>query len=275
MKRTTIIIAIFAIFCVAAHAQTSYHNAIKAYINSSPTVLESIKRPTTEPFQKINEIVMKNFNQQQSDALVKKYINGPFLDDLIDSLMVPIMEKNASISDLQTMTRFMTSNEGKQFQAHLAKMNANLKQFSEKAQKAVEDIMAGRTPKAEKPRPEIPQTYRQQFNRYHELTQLDNIGKQMMNVLKNQYNSSDQDIIKKFENDFNANMKIFYLTSCFNYLTASDINFGIKAYGSEAYKHIASSLNNLSENAQSRSMAIIGAYINWLGEQGVEFKDDL
>ena len=95
------------------------HMPLRADTGSGPGHASSMKNA----LQMVNKELMKNYDEQRSDALVQKYLDGPFIDHMVDKLMLPMFQKHATIDDLQYLTMKYRTNAGQVFQAHQAKMN--------------------------------------------------------------------------------------------------------------------------------------------------------
>lgn len=273
MKRSAILFSLLLAVSVAAHAQTSFRDAVMDYVKSCPAATKGMFDSMKQALSLLNKQVMKEYDEKRSDALTKKYFDGPFFDHAVDHIMVPALEKNATVGDLRTVTRMMTTKEGQQFQAHLTRMNAvATKQMEQKSVSVMKDILAGNTPKAEQPRPEIPRAYREQYYKFYDTSKLNDVIAPMMATISQSAGAGQQEAISKFQNYLTANMKTIYLNMSYDYLTADDISFGLKAYGSKAYHNIMGAMSNLPQIAKSGGMALVMAYIEWLGTQGVALK---
>ena len=268
-----VLLLMFLLVSMGVNAQSELHNAIKNYVKACPAVTESFENSMKQALTLVNEKFIEDYNVQQSEALIKKYCEGPFLDDFIESMMIPCSEGIATVSDFQALTKMMLTPEGKTYQAHQAKMNSvGTKWMEQKTVDIVNMLMEGKTPPTEKVRQEIPQSYRQLYYQFFKVSKIDKAVSPMMSIILKNADDDNKELIQKFTNYFNENLRTLYINSSYDYFTTADLNFGIKCFSLPAYEHVSLIQEKLPEKVQSGSLKLVMSYINWLESQGVKIK---
>lgn len=268
-----VLLLMFLLVSMGVNAQSELHNAIKNYVKACPAVTESFENSMKQALTLVNEKFIEDYNVQQSEALIKKYCEGPFLDDFIESMMIPCSEGIATVSDFQALTKMMLTPEGKTYQAHQAKMNSvGTKWMEQKTVDIVNMLMEGKTPPTEKVRQEIPQSYRQLYYQFFKVSKIDKAVSPMMSIILKNADDDNKELIQKFTNYFNENLRTLYINSSYDYFTTADLNFGIKCFSLPAYEHVSLIQEALPEKVQSGSLKLVMSYINWLESQGVKIK---
>ena len=268
-----VLLLMFLLVSMGVNAQSELHNAIKNYVKACPAVTESFENSMKQALTLVNEKFIEDYNVQQSEALIKKYCGGPFLDDFIESMMIPCSEGIATVSDFQALTKMMLTPEGKTLQAHQAKMNSvGTKWIQQKTVDIVNMLMEGKTPPAEKVRQEIPQSYRQLYYQFFKVSKLEKTISPMMSIILKDVGEDKKELMQKFTNYLNENLRTLYINSSYDYLTTADLNFAIKCFSLPAYEHVSLINEKLPEKVQSGSLSLVMAYINWLESQGVKIK---
>lgn len=269
-----VLLLMFLLVSMGVNAQSELHNAIKNYVKACPSVTEDYEKTMNQALTLINEKFIEDYNVQQSEALIKKYCEGPFLDDFVKSVMVPCSEGIVTASDFQAITKMMLTPEGKTYQAHQAKMNSvSTKLMEQKTVDIVKMLMEGKTPPAEKVRQEIPQSYRQLFYQFFKASKLEKTVSPMMSMVLKNADDNQKELVQKFTNYFNENLRTFYLNNSYGYFTTADLNFGIKCYSLPEYEHLSSLFERIPLAAQDGSIMLIMSYIEWLQSQGVKIKN--
>lgn len=268
-----VLLLMFLLVSIGVNAQSELHNAIKNYVKACPAVTESFENSMKQALTLVNEKFIEDYNVQQSEDLIKKYCEGPFLDDFIESMMIPCSEGIATVSDFQALTKMMLTPEGKTYQAHQAKMNSvGTKWMEQKTVDIVNMLMEGKTPPTEKVRQEIPQSYRQLYYQFFKVSKIDKAVSPMMSMVFKNADDNQKELIQKFTNYFNENLRTLYINSSYDYFTTADLNFGIKCFSLPAYEHVSLIQEKLPEKVQSGSLKLVMSYINWLESQGVKIK---
>ena len=268
-----VLLLMFLLVSMGVNAQSELHNAIKNYVKACPSVTESMEKNMKQSLMLVNEKIIEDYNVQQSEALIKKYCEGPFLDDFVESMMIPCSEGIATATDFQAITKMMLTPEGKTYQAHQTKMNSvSTKLMEQKAVDAMKMLMEGKTPPTEKVRQEIPQSYRQLYYQFFKVSKIDKAVSPMMSMVLKNADDNQKELIQKFTNYLNENLRTLYINSSYDYFTTADLNFGIKCFSLPAYEHISLINDKLPEKVQSGSLKLVMSYINWLESQGVKIK---
>lgn len=269
-----VILLVFLLVSMGVNAQSELHNAIKDYVKACPSVIESMGNNMKQSLTLVNKEIIEDYNVQRSEALVKKYCEGPFLDDFVESMLIPCSEGVATASDFQAITKIMVTPEGKTFQAHQSKMNTTgSKWMEQKAVDAMKMLMKGKTPPAEKVRQEIPQSYRQLYYQFFKVSKIDKAVSPMISMVLKDADDDEKELVQKFTNYLNENLRTIYLNSSYDYMTTADLNFGIKWFSLPEYERILVILEKLPQKAQSGAMKLIMSYIEWLQSQGVKIKN--
>ena len=271
MKRISILFSLLFVMAIAMHGQGTFHDAVMDYIKACPSSTVSVNSSMKNALQMVNKELMKNYDEQRSDALVQKYLDGPFLDNMTDNLLVPMFQKHATIEDLQYLTMKYRTNAGQVFQTHQAKMNTEgIGLVQQKCGDAIKQILAGQPPQKEQPRNDIPQAYQKLYYQFYDASKLDDAIDPILTTLSQNVGAGKEDIVAEFKNYVSANMKTIYLNMSYDYMTTDDLNFGLTVFGSDAHQHSMAALNEMPKMAQTGGMALIMAYLDWLKEQGVE-----
>ena len=255
---------------IAAQAQNNYHDALKAYMQACPSALVGMDEKMGEALKLVNTELIKDYNGMTSEQLVNKYMKEQFLDDMLDKVMIPVVEKNATIAEIKEVTAAMSTQAGRTYQEHQKKLNSQ-NNFEEIAMKVAQTIIEGNTPKPVAVKSGIPQSYINLYSQFFKVSELTSMVGQMDNMFGDQKDTPEvQKIIKYFED----NIQTMYLNMSYGIMTTDDLKFGLKVYKTEAWKHMMKSSTEMVKDPQSLGMGIVMAYISWLQEQGVELKLD-
>ena len=266
-----VLLLMMLLVSMGANAQSELHKAIKDYVLACPSATEGIQIIMKQSLPLINKKLIEDYTDQRSETLIKNYCDGPFLDDIIESIMVPCAEGTASVSDFRALEKLMLSPEGKTFQAHQTKMNAvGTKLMEQKSTEVMKVLMEGKTPQVEKVRQDIPQSYRQLYYRFYNVAKIDDIIAPMMSNIGG---GEHKELIQKFTNYLHENLRTLYLNMSYGDFTTADLNFGIKCYSQPEYKRISSIMQKVPDYAKTGAMNFILAYVDWLQSQGVKIKE--
>ena len=108
-----VLLLMFLLVSMGANAQSELHKAIKDYVMACPSAIEGTVNNMKQSLTLINKRLIEGYTDQRSEALIKKYCDGHFLDDIIESIMVPCAEGTASASDFRALEKLMLTPEGK------------------------------------------------------------------------------------------------------------------------------------------------------------------
>lgn len=108
-----VLLLMILLVSMGANAQSELHKAIKGYVMACPSAIEGTMNSMKQSLTLINQRLIEGYTDQRSDALIKKYSDGPFMDDIIESIMVPCAEGTASASDFRALEKLMLTPEGK------------------------------------------------------------------------------------------------------------------------------------------------------------------
>jgi transcriptional regulator of aromatic amino acid metabolism len=273
MKRLVLLFSLLFATVVAMQGQQAFHDAVLDYIKACPSATVSINASMKGALQMMNKQIIKNYNQQRSDKLVERYLEGPFLEHMVDKLLAPMFQKHATVEDLKFLTSKFLTPKGKLFQEHQTKMNAvGVSLVEQKCGNAMEQILAGQAPQSEQPRQDIPKSYQKLYSKFYKASKLNETIAPILATLSRNAGADKEDILNKFQDYMTANMETMYMNMSYNYMTTNDLKFGMKLFGSDAYQHVLAAMNEMPKMAQSGGMDVVMAYIQWLSEQGVELK---
>ena len=271
MKKTLLLM--FLLVSMGVNAQSELYDAIKDYVKACPSTIEGMESIMKPSMTSLNKKFMENYSDQCSEALIKKYCEGPFIDEMIKNLMIPSAEGIASVSDFQALTKAMLTPEGKTFQTHLSMMSATTsKLLEQKCVDVINMLIEGKTPPAEKIRQEIPQSYRQQYYQFYKVAKVDESIVLLINAIANNMNAPQKRLIQKYLDYLYENFRTVNLNRSYDYLTTADLNFGIENGGLPEYQHVLAIQQKIPEHAQKAGMIVFISYIEWLNSQGVALK---
>ena len=252
----------------AAQAQNNYHDAMKAYMKACPSALVGMDEKMGEALKLINQNLITDYNGMTSEQLVNKYMKDQFIDDMLTEMMIPVVEKNATIAEIKELTAAMSTQAGRTFQEHQKKLNQNTG-IEELSIEVMQTIMAGNTPKPVAVKSGIPQSYVNLYGQFFKVSDLQSMVGQMANMFGDKKDTPE---VKKFTKFMEDNVQTIYLNQSYGIMTTDDLKFGTKLYKTEARKHMMKSSTDMMQDPQSLGMGIVMAYISWLQEQGVKLK---
>ena len=264
MKKVFITLVLLAA-TFAAQAQNSYFDALKAYMQACPSALVGVGEKMGEALKLMNNEIIEDYNGTTSEQLVNKYMEEQFLDDMIDKVMIPVVQKNATIAEIKELTAAMSTQAGRTFQEHQKKLNQNTG-IEELSIEVMQTIMAGNSPKPVAVKSGIPQSYVNLYGQFFKVSDLQSMVGQMANMFGDKKDTPE---VKKFTKFMEDNVQTIYLNMSYGIMTADDLKFGTKVYKTEAWKHMMKSSTDMMQDPQSLGMGIVMAYISWLQEQGV------
>lgn len=269
MKKVFITLVLLAT-TIAAQAQNNYHDALKAYVKSCPSALVGMDEKMGEALKLMNNEIITDYKGTTSEQLVNKYMKEQFFDDMIDKVMIPVVQKNATIAEIKELTAAMSTQAGRTFQEHQKKLNQNTG-IEELSIEVMQTIMAGNTPKPVAVKSGIPQSYVNLYGQFFKVSDLQSMVGQMANMFGDKKDTPE---VKKFTKFMEDNVQTIYLNQSYGIMTTDDLKFGTKVYKTEAWKHMMKSSTDMMQDPQSLGMGIVMAYISWLQEQGVKIKMD-
>ena len=270
MKKVLFTLVLLATTFVA-QAQNNYHDALKAYMKACPSAFVGMDEKMGEALKLVNEQLITDYNGMTSEQLVNKYLKEQFFDDMIDKALIPVVEKNATIAEINELTAAMSTPAGRTFQEHQKQMNSQNKVIEELCMDVMQDIIEGKNPKPVAVKSGIPQSYVNLYNQYFKVSGLQSMVGQMANMFGDKKDTPE---VKKFTKFMEDNVQTIYLNQSYGIMTTDDLKFGTKLCQTEAWKHMMKSSTDMMQDPQSLGMGIVMAYISWLQEQGVKLNLD-
>lgn len=255
----------------AAQAQNNYHDAMKAYMKACPSALVGMDEKMGEALKLVNQNLIKDYNGMTSEQLVNKYMKDQFIDDMLTEMMIPVVEKNATIAEIKELTAAMSTPAGRTYQEHQKKLNSQNKVIEELCMEVMQDIMAGNSPKPVAVKSGIPQSYVNLYGQFFKLSELQSTIAPMANAFGDKKDTPE---VKKFIKFMDDNVQTIYLNLSYGIMTTNDLKFGTKLYKTEAWKHMMKTTTDMMQDPQSTALKIVLAYMRWLEAQGVKIKMD-
>ena len=270
MKKVLFTVVLLATTFVA-QAQNNYHDALKAYMKACPSALVGTDEKMGEALKLVNEKLITDYNGMTSEQLVNKYMKEQYLDDMIDKVLLPVVEKNATIAEINELTAAMSTPAGRTYQEHQKKLNSQNKVIEELSMEVMQAIMAGTTPKPVAVKSGCPQSYVKQYEQFFKVSGLQSVVSEMGNVFGDKKDTPE---VQKFIKYMEDNVQTIYLNKSYGIMTTDDLKFGTKLYKTEAWKHMMKTTTDMMQDSQSVGLKIVMAYISWLQEQGVKLNLD-
>ena len=270
MKKVLFTLVLLATTFVA-QAQNNYHDALKAYMKACPSAFVGMDEKMGEALKLVNEQLITDYNGMTSEQLVNKYLKEQFFDDMIDKALIPVVEKNATIAEINELTAAMSTPAGRTYQEHQEQLNSNNGEIEKLGTEVMEAIMEGKTPKPVAVKSGIPQSYVNLYNQFFKVSGMNSIVTQIFNTFGDKKDTPEAQKIKKYLED---NVQTIYLNQSYGIMTTNDLKFGTKLCQTEAWKHMMKSSTDMMQDPQSLGMGIVMAYISWLQEQGVKLNLD-
>lgn len=266
--RVLIVMMMFAA-AFSATAQTTHREAFKAFIKACPSATNLSPDAMTKALQALNQSVLKNYDATKSDQLINNYIKEKFWDDMLDAMM-PYVEKNVTVAEINQLTELMTTNEGKIFQEHQAKMNSDLSRFEQMGMEMAQKILAGETPDPIKP-VDCPESYKKLYYQFYEESSMsDSFLAIFDNIAGSGMTDEQQAKMNQMKDYMAKSMPTLYLNESYGIMTMDDLKFGLKVYKTTAWKNEMKVVKDISSHAQEMGMGVMMNYITWLQSQGVE-----
>ena len=268
--RTIITLALLVI-CTMAQSQTTYKEAFKAMVEASPSAMNSLSPEKMETaIEGINKMALKNYTSAESERLVKKYVKEKFMDDLIESI-IPYLENNVSVAELNELTAAMLTPQGKNFQEHQTIVNSKTNEFETLGANIAEAVMSGEETKNIQPI-ECPNSYKKLFEEYYAESGLSESVLPMLDVYAKLGDTtpSQKEAFEKMKHYFADNLPTIYLNASYGVFTEDDLKFGIKLYRSTAWKNEMKAVKDMMTHVQEFGMNFLMSYLLWLNEQGVD-----
>ena len=270
MKKVLFTVVLLAT-TIAAQAQNNYYDAMKAYMKACPSALVGMDEKMGEALKLVNQNLIKDYNGMTSEQLVNKYMKDQFIDDMLTEMMIPIVEKNATIAEIKELTAAMSTPAGRAYQEHQKKLNSQNKVIEELCMEVMQDIMAGNSPKPIAVKSGIPQSYVNLYGQFFKVSELQSTIAPMANAFGDKKDTPE---VKKFIKYMEENVQTIYLNMSYGIMTTDDLKFGTKLYKTEAWKHMMKSTTDMMQDSQSTALKIVLAYMRWLEAQGVKIKMD-
>ena len=265
----SIFVVLFLAISMVANAQTTLREAMKAFMQASPSATNMTPETMGAALKQMNIGVMTNYDAEKSNQLVDKYLKEKFYDHVIDA-MLPYMEKYVTVDDLKELTNQMLTPAGKVFQEHQAVINVNASHFEQVGQDVASKIVAGETPAPIEP-VICPDSYKQLFYQYFEESNLMSSMEPLFNSMAGgDLNDSQKEMMGKVKEYFMVNMPNLYLNESYGTMTEDDLRFGTQLYKSNAWKNEMKAMKDAMGHAQEMGMSVVMGYLDWLKGQGVD-----
>ena len=282
MKKTRLLIALLVMLVAASgYAQDSYRQAVKDYL----TVVDQFEKSKS-----IIPMMSKLFvgdDQVDVDQLTKRYLDERFEDDITESFMNVLMERNMSEAEIKEVTSMFSMPEGKNYLVHQQEwmtdfltnlMMSMMSMYGDldddeviDDDKAPEMVLHDITPNAD-----IDAAYAARFN---EVLMESDFGKNVMAGMMERMNevsdsTYEQQEYKRFQKEWmTTNVPTILLNSAYGNLTLEDLDFAAKCYANEAYRKLES-VDNAGEKDKSQMVNFVVKYTDWMKEQGAKVSDD-
>ena len=272
--RKIILICSLLTVVLTVSAQDAFREAIKAYVRACPAGTVGMTSQMEKALSLVNTTMVKDFNGQQPEALLKKYMETMFLDHFTEYFLAPVMEGHVTTAELNELTKAMLTPQGKLFQAHQVKVNEKGGSEVEKLGKDLGyALLEGKLPEPVALRKDCPKSYAELYNKFYDASDQDKIIEPVIAALRKNSQVENDEFFKGVEKYLRDNIKPLSINYSYGILTADDLKFGITTCGSAAYHHCIESLQNISQVAQSGAMKLVMGYMEWLGEQGVKITE--
>lgn len=265
--RQLFVLALLAVSMTAA-AQDEMVTALLDYVKACPSATTGmgVDGKMGEALKMVNEELIKEYNGKTSEELVSDYMENHFLNDMVENVMAPAVKEFVTVDEVKQLTAAMSSPEGQTFQQHQKLLNEGT-DFEKIGESVMETLLADVEPDDIQPDAACPQAYVNAFNKYFELSNLGSVIDQMGNMFGDK---KDEPKVIKYLAYLKKNMPTIYLNSSYGTMTMDDLNFGMKVYQTDAWKHMMQAQNQMVSDPQKLGMGIIMSYILYLSEQGVE-----
>ena len=264
-----------------AVAQDSYSEALKALVNANPSMGANFKADDMKAsLKQVNQMVMKDYNESDSNELIEKYLKTQFMSDIINRMMLPSFKKHVTEDELRELTALITTPEGQAFSkesAEIMKKPEAVGEMTKQVMAMAMSVMKNEELAPVKANANIPQDYVELWDRYYDGGGMSSLVEPIFSTMEKQFSQSGgKEFGEKLSSHMKSNFKVVMMNMSYGTMSKAALEFGVKYVSTTAGKHaMDAAVDMMSGDLQQLGMQLMVGYGEWLEEQGVELKEDL
>ncbi len=263
MRKTRLLIALLVMLVAAsAHAQDSYREAVKQYLNVD-VMFERSK--AIIPFFKT---MFVNDGKVNLDQLSERYLKEHLADDYTE-LLIPILQaQNITEADLQEVYSLLSTPQGKTYAAHKAEWDSEL-------DSEITSLMLGAVFNMEsaegelelepvQPDADIDAAFAAKMSKL--LDDMSLVSTMIKKLEEPSSDGSEDEMDPNMIDWYRDNLPAIAVNTAYGILTDEDLDFGQMLLAKESYRKFMDLSNN---NAVEKIAAtLFSNYIDWMQAQG-------
>lgn len=260
------------VFAMTVSAQDAYREAVRKYMDLSPSKQFSNEDKTEALLKVYNMQALANYSEKTSETLAKRYLATQWKEDMTD-MMVNIYKGHVSLEELQEMTAIIDNELGRSFLAHsgtaAAQMNAEMTGIVMKL------LMGGKDVKEMEPvsyDEQYPSDYLEAFDRYYEVSTMEDLIGGIVNMLQKAPKDKDSRRIEQMLTYLKDNLKAMVLHCYYPLVTIEELHLGTRLGQTEGWKHQLEAAKSRLNDAGLSMSNPIDYYVQWLATQDIELK---
>ena len=263
MKKTRFLIALLVMLVAgSAHAQDSYREAVKQYLN----VDEKFERSKAIiPFFKM---MFVNDGKVNLDQLNERYLTEQLADDYAESLIPTLQAQNITEADLQEVYSLLSTPQGKTYAAHKAEWDSELD--SEITSLMLEAVFNMESAEGElelepvQPDADIDAAFAAKMTKL--LDDMSLVPTMIKKLAEPSSDDPEDEVDPEIIDWFRDNLPAIAVNTAYGILTDEDLDFGQMLFAKESYRKFMDLSNN---NAVEKIAAtLFSNYIDWMQAQG-------
>lgn len=270
MKRIILIIFVIIACIKGVQAQDLYRVAMKDYVENNILMFEQHINGFTKPLNLITKKLLTNYDESHISALIDDYRKSQLIDDLVDSLLIPVYKDEITLEELQKLNALLQSPEGKTYQVHCATMTKNAygesKELKDMALRIYGYILKNEPLKDIKINKKISKEYRNKYYQIADKSFISYFTNALSNLYKDQFNGKEE-LFDTISSYLNRNIEAIVINLFFESMTSEDLDFMLKVKEIGAQQRMEKALKGMADNIVPYIQKLYMAYAKWLLRQ--------
>ena len=265
---------IFTLFlltsCLAVSSQPSLNEAIKSFIQSTPSAIKCLGVTNSYLTQTNAAAMLFDYDETKSEQLVEKYMKEEMADDLAETL-APYMEKHINLEELNELTTKMMTEKGQLFQSHWRQANLVDSLVENMVTETINKIMSGdnATPIQVL---DCPDNYKQLFMQFYKEMGEEDLFLAKFDIADIFFDSEQSVKWEKIKQSIKDNHRTLQLNKSYGNMTDDDLKFGLELFQTPAWKNQIKAMKEVMNHPGEFSMVFTRKNLNWLKKQGIEME---
>lgn len=271
MKRVAIITVFLTCF-IGMQAQDLYRSTVKEYVKNNHAMFEPFINRYTESLNTITKQILTNFDDAQISAIIDDYSKKQLIDDLVDSLLIPVYKDAITQEEFQTQIALFQTPEGKIYQTHYANMMSKAGSESIDLKDLLLNlygyILKGKPLTDIKINKKISKEFKNKYYQIADTSLVSYFAKSILDLYKEQFKGNEKQY-NTINSYVKKNIGTFLINLCYESLTLDDLDFISRQKETGSQQRIENAMKGMMDNIVPYTQKILASYTKWLLRQKV------